>query len=259
MCLILLSFKMHSRYPVVLAANRDEFYERPSMPVAPWRDNPDILAGRDLKDGGTWLGMTKGGRIAALTNYRDPASVKDHAPSRGELVRDYLYGEECPAAYLEQIAAKADQYNGFSLIFGDTSHLYCFSNRGCLMELSPGLYGLSNHLLDTPWPKVERGKAALAALLAGSEYPDVKEILGILSNREKPDDNLLPETGVGLEWERILSSIFIASPVYGTRSSTVLMVDRRHRVVLVEKVFNTHPDPWMTAKFEFEIHQTDKF
>lgn len=255
MCLILLSFKMHSRYPVVLAANRDEFYERPSMPVAPWRDKPDILAGMDLKDGGTWLGITKRGRIAALTNYRDPATVKDNAPSRGGLVRDYLYGEEDPAAYLEKVVAKADQYNGFSLILGDTFHLYCFSNRGCLVELSPGLYGLSNHLLDTPWPKVERGKAALTALLTGNKDPDVKEILGILSNREKPDDDLLPDTGVGLEWERILSSIFITSPVYGTRSSTVLIVDRRNRVVFVERVFNAHPDPWMTAKFEFEIHQ----
>jgi uncharacterized protein with NRDE domain len=260
MCLILLSFKQHSRYPVVLAANRDEFYERPSAPVTFWDNAPDILAGRDMKDGGTWLGITRKGRIAALTNYRDPASIKDDAPSRGWLVRDYLYGTEGPAAYLEKIARRADQYNAFNLIAGDASQLYYFSNRdfsnrGRIIELTPGLYGLSNHLLDTSWPKVERGKAALASLLAGTEKPGSEEIFTILSDQSRPDDDRLSDTGVGLEWERILSAVFIVSPVYGTRSSTVLMIDRKDCVILTERVYNCHPEAWMTAKYGFRIQR----
>jgi len=253
MCLILLSFKMHPRYPLVFAANRDEFYERPSEPVSFWPDAPDVLAGRDLKDGGMWMGITRKGRIAAVTNYRDPTSIKTDAPSRGWLVRDFLFGQDEPEAYLEKIAARVDQYNGFSLILGDASQLYYFSNRGRMSELSPGLYGLSNHLLDAPWPKVDRGKAALAALLNREEKPEMEELFNILSDPSRPDDDRLPDTGVGLEWERILSAVFIASPTYGTRSSTILMIDRKNHVVLAERVFNAHPDPWVTAKFEFRI------
>jgi uncharacterized protein with NRDE domain len=258
MCLILLSFKQHSRYPVILAANRDEFYERPSAPVAFWDDAPDILAGKDMKDGGTWLGITRRGRIAAVTNYRDPASMMDGAPSRGWLVREYLSGMEDPAVYFEKVAQRADRYNAFNLIAGDASRLFYFSNRdlsnrGRIMELTPGLYGLSNHLLDTPWPKVERGKTALNLMLAGEEKPDPEDIFGILSDRSRPDDSRLPDTGVGLEWERILSAIFIVSPVYGTRSSTVLMIDRKNRGILTERVYNHGPEPWMTVTYEFGI------
>jgi uncharacterized protein with NRDE domain len=255
MCLILLSFKTHSRYPLVLAANRDEFYERPSAPVTFWDDAPDVLAGRDMKDGGTWLGITKRGRIAAVTNYRDPISFKDDAPSRGWLVRDFLHGQEDPAVYLERVAARADQYNGFSMILGEVSQLYYFSNRGRIFELSPGLYGLSNHLLDTPWPKVERGKTTLASLIDRKEKPYREGIFNILSDQSRSDDDRLPDTGVGLEWERILSAIFIKSPVFGTRSSTVLMINRKDHVVFTERVFNAHPDPWMTATFEFRIQR----
>ncbi len=258
MCLILLSFKQHSRYPLILAANRDEFYERPSAPVTFWDDVPDILAGRDMKEGGTWLGITRKGRIAAVTNYRDPASIKDGAPSRGWLVRDYLSGTVDPATYLEKIARRADRYNAFNLIAGDASRLFYFSNRDVssrvrVMELTPGLYGLSNHLLDTSWPKVERGKTAFGSLLAGKEKPDPEEIFSILSDRSRPDDDRLPDTGVGLEWERILSAMFIVSPVYGTRSSTVLMIDRKNRVILTERVYDRHPEPWMTVKYKFGI------
>jgi uncharacterized protein with NRDE domain len=258
MCLILLSFKQHSRYPFILAANRDEFYDRPSAPVAFWDDAPNILAGRDIKAGGTWLGITRKCRIAAVTNYRDPASIKDGAPSRGWLVRDYLCGTEEPATYLESVALRADRYNAFNLIAGDASSLYYFSNRDFLnreriMELTPGLYGLSNHLLDTSWTKVERGKSALSSLLAGKENPEPEEIFSILSDQWRPDDDRLPDTGVGLEWERILSAMFIVSPVYGTRSSTVLMIDQRNRVILAERSYNCRPEPWMTARYEFRI------
>jgi len=247
---------MHSQYSLVLAANRDEDYDRPSAPAAFWNDAPNILAGRDLKERGTWLGITKKGRIAALTNYRDPASVKEGAPSRGWLVSDFLRGHEEPLTYLQNLAFRADRYNSFSLILGDLSRLYYFSNRDGLFELSPGLYGLSNHLLDTPWPKVERGKEALRLLLFKKQSPLPEEIFNILTDRSMPDNESLPDTGVGLEWERILSPIFISSPTYGTRSSTVLIIDRKGHVTFVEGIFNAHPDPFpfITAKFEFRIN-----
>jgi uncharacterized protein with NRDE domain len=257
MCLILLSYKKHVRYPLVFASNRDEFYERPSAPVAFWDDAPDVLAGRDMKDGGTWMGITRKGRIAALTNYRDPMSVRNDAPSRGWLVRDFLCGEQDPESYLEGVAAKADQYNAFSLIVGDLSRLLYFSNRGPghSIELPPGLYGLSNHLLNTPWTKVEWGKTALSSLLDREEKPDTEDIFKILMDQSRPDDSQLPDTGAGLEWERIVSPIFITSPVYGTRSSLILMIDRRGHAQLIERNYNSHPEPWMTTKYEFRIQK----
>ncbi|PJC75322.1 MAG: hypothetical protein CO012_03610 [Syntrophobacterales bacterium CG_4_8_14_3_um_filter_49_14] len=254
MCLLLFSFMMHPQYSLVLAANRDEDYDRPSAPAAFWDDAPNILAGRDLKEWGTWLGITKKGRIAALTNYRDPASVKEGAPSRGWLVSDFLRGHEEPLTYLQNLALRADQYNSFSLILGDLSRLYYFSNRDGLFALSPGLYGLSNHTLDTPWSKVERGKEALGLLLFRDQEPLPEEIFNILTDRSMPDDESLPDTGVGREWERILSPIFISSPTYGTRSSTVLMIDRKGHVTFVERICNAHPYPFMTAKFKFRIN-----
>jgi uncharacterized protein with NRDE domain len=255
MCLILLSYQSHPRYPVFFAANRDEYYERPSVPVGFWDNAPDVLAGRDLKNGGTWMGISRQGRIAALTNYRDPA--KEDAPSRGCLVKEYLCGCQTPAAYLEGVAASAEQYNGFSLIVGDMTQLFYFSNRGVgtILALSPGFYGLSNHLLDTPWPKVEKGKHALGALLAHEEQPDSERVFHILSDQSKPSDSCLPDTGVGLEMERLLSPLFISSPVYGTRSSLILMVDRKGHARLMERSYNAHPDPWMTAAFEFRIQR----
>lgn len=255
MCLILLSYRMHGNYPLILAANRDEFYERPSASVSVWNDAPGVIAGRDLKSGGTWLGMTKKGRLAAITNYRDPKSFQEHAPSRGWLVKDFLCGREDPKTYLDTIAVNRGQYNGFSLILGDQSRLFYFSNRGTMQELSPGLYALSNSLLNTPWPKTERGKHALDILLSRTDDPLPEDLFCILSDRMKPDDRELPDTGVGLEWERILSPLFITSSVYGTRSSSVIMIDRRGRVMFIERIFNGHPDPWMEAKFEFKIQK----
>ena len=253
MCLILFAYQSHPLYPLVLAANRDEFYERPSAPAAFWEDRPDVLAGRDLKEGGTWLGITKRGRLAALTNYRDPLSVRPDAPSRGWLVRNFLCGKESTARYLKDLSARAGRYNGFSLILGDVFNLHFFSNRDGSSPLAPGLYGLSNRLLDTDWPKVRRGKGRLAALLSQAERPDPEALFSLLADRDRPEDGELPDTGIGLEWERILSSIFIASPVYGTRSSSILMVDRRRRATFWERVFNGGDEPWMTAKFEFGV------
>lgn len=253
MCLILFAWKMHENFPLVLAANRDEFYERPSAPAAFWEDAPEILAGRDLREGGTWLGITRAGRFAALTNYRDPASLKIGAPSRGRLVSDYLRGREIPETYLNRIKHDADRFNGFSLLVGDPAGLFYFSNRGTLQRLKPGIYGLSNRLLDTSWPKVERGKTALLALLKEKKGLSPETLFALLTDRTSPPDDRLPDTGVGLTWERILSPLFIESPVYGTRSSTVLLIDRRGSVTFAERVFNGAADLWMTARFAFRI------
>ncbi|MBT8490747.1 MAG: NRDE family protein, partial [Deltaproteobacteria bacterium] len=198
MCLILFSYQLHSEYPLILASNRDEFYDRPTAPAAFWEDAPEILAGRDLKECGTWLGITKSGRIATLTNYRDPFSIKDDAPSRGELVSNFHLSHEGPTEYVQRLQQRADEYNGFNLIFGYVSDLYYFSNRGGMaQQLVPGLYGLSNHLLDTPWTKVEWGKKRLADLVSENKSFSPGDIFHILADRSRPEDILLPDTGVG--------------------------------------------------------------
>ena len=253
MCLILFAWEMHENFPLVLAANRDEFYERPSAAATFWEDAPDLLAGRDLGEGGTWLGITRAGRFAALTNYRDPAALKIGAPSRGRLVSDYLRGRESPEAYLNRIKQDADHFNGFSLLVGDPAGLFYFSNRDALQRLKPGIYGLSNRLLDTPWPKIERGKTAFLALLKEKKGFSPETLFDLLTDRTRPADDRLPDTGVGLTWERILSPLFIESPAYGTRSSTVLLMDRRGNVTFAERVFNGAADSRMTSRFEFRI------
>ncbi len=256
MCLILFAWKVQENFPLILIANRDEFYERPTAPAAFWDDAPELLAGRDLQEGGTWLGITRRGKLAALTNYRDPASLKMNAPSRGHLVGDYLRNRQTPESYLRRIKARAAQYNGFNLLVGNDSELFCFSNRDGLQIPAPGIHGMSNHLLDTPWPKVERGKQALGELIGGKKNPSPEALLDLLADRSRPPDERLPMTGVGLEWERVLSPLFIESPVYGTRSSTVLIIDRKGHVTFVERVFNGGADPWMTSRFDFQISKT---
>lgn len=253
MCLILLAWKSDPRFPLVFAANRDEFYERPSAPAGFWNEAPDLLAGRDLRGGGTWLGITRSGRLAALTNYRDPASVKTEAPSRGMLVSDYLRSREPPGAYLGRIADDAGRYNGFNLLAGDPEELFCFSNRGDLQRLQPGIYGLSNHLLDTPWPKVAWGKGALKTVLAGDRGMLPEALFALLADRRRPPDDRLPDTGVGLARERLLSPLFIESELYGTRSSTVLLIDRNGETTFVERVFDGAADPKLTSRFDFKI------
>ncbi|MBI5604621.1 MAG: NRDE family protein [Deltaproteobacteria bacterium] len=251
MCFIVFAYQVHPAYRLIAVANRDEFYERPTSPVAFWEDAPQVLAGRDLKEGGTWMGITRGGKFTAITNYRDPGAVKTGALSRGLLVSDFLTGSESAAAYVEKLSRQARKYNGFNLLCGDQQDLFVYSNRGEMARLEAGLYGLSNHLLDSPWPKVIKGKKALSAALM-KKGPDLETALfKILSDRKIAPDNKLPSTGVGLEWERLLSSIFIASPTYGTRSSTVLLIGKNRRVKLVEKVFNGRPEPWMESRFSF--------
>jgi uncharacterized protein with NRDE domain len=219
MCLILVAWQAHPDYPLVVAANRDEFFARRSASADFWGDAPKILAGRDLEAGGTWLGITRDGRFAALTNYRDPSRHRENAPSRGRLVADFLAGAMGIDAYLDGLDPAA--CNGFNLLLGDGQRLVAYGNVARQRhELAPGVYGLSNALLDTPWPKVGAGKTALAAALAA--LPDETALFRLLRDDRRHPDETLPATGVSLEWERLLSAAFIRSPDYGTRCSTVL-------------------------------------
>jgi uncharacterized protein with NRDE domain len=224
MCLIFLAWRRHAAFPLVVAANRDEFYGRPTAPAAFWDDAPGLLAGRDLTGGGTWLGVTRAGRFAALTNHRSGGATPADAPTRGRLVSDFLLSEIAPGAYVESLAPRAGAYNGFNLLIGDGEGLHWISNRGGNpRELAPGTYGVSNALLDTPWPKLIRGKKRFETLLERRD-PDPGEIFDLLSDRRMADGDSLPDTGIGFERERALSPIFITAGDYGTRSSTVLLV-----------------------------------
>lgn len=225
MCLILIAYRCHPGYELVVAANRDEFHQRPTAPLGFWDESPQMLAGRDLQEGGTWMGIARVGHFAAITNYRDPGQVKSGAPSRGRLVRDFLQGSQSANDYLEQLRPIADNYNGFNLLLGDQTGLYYHSNQtGEIRILPPGWYGLSNHLLDTPWPKLRRGLSLLRGRLDQRPAPTPDDLLEVLTDRRVAPDADLPETGVSLEWERWLSSIFIDAPGYGTRASTALLV-----------------------------------
>lgn len=235
MCLVLMAYRCHAGYELLVAANRDEFHDRPTAPLAFWDDAPDILAGRDLQEGGAWMGITRTGRFAAITNYRDPRWVRPNAPSRGHLVSGYLQGEQPAGEALERLRSVADRYNSFNLLLGDETGLYYYSNRaGEPRALPPGWYGLSNHLLDTPWPKLKRGLAMLRGLLERRRDPAPDDLLKMLMDRTLASDAELPQTGVPLDWERWLSSIFIDAPGYGTRSSTVLLVDSGGNACMAE-------------------------
>jgi uncharacterized protein with NRDE domain len=251
MCLILFAYNVHPDYRLILAANRDEFYDRPSAPADFWTSHPQVLAGKDLKEKGTWLGVTKEGKFAAITNYRDPASWKEGAPSRGRLVSRYLTGSAGPEKYLRNVVKKADVYNGFNLLLGDGADLFVYSNRGNVRNLSAGIYGLSNELLDTRWPKVQRGKQLLKRALAKKGKELEGALFDLLADRAVPADRDLPDTGIGLEWERLLSTMFIKSPVYGTRSSTLLLIGKNKRIKLIEKNYNGEEDPWLVSRFSF--------
>ncbi len=259
MCLILLAWKAHPRFPLVVAANRDEFFARPTASAGFWDDASQVLAGRDLEASGTWLGITRAGRFAALTNYRDPARNDSRAPSRGALVARFLTGDETPAAFERMLAAEGPRYNGFNLVFGECAaaraQLRYFSNCGDrLRTLAGGIYGLSNHLLDTPWPKVSAGKSALARAL--SALPAQAPLFELLRDEHTYPDDALPRTGVSQEWERLLSASFIRSPDYGTRSSTVLIVNDQGEARFIEQTFLRGAEPGERAEFAFAITPT---
>lgn len=254
MCIILLAHQAHAEFPLILAANRDEYYGRPTQGAQFWTDAPGVLAGRDLERGGTWLGVTRAGRVAAVTNYREPEMRLKGAPSRGHLVSDFLVGDEDARRYLSGISDRASLYNGFNLIAGTHATLYYFSNRnGAPREIDAGVHGLSNHLLDTSWPKVDRGREALARVVTGEGFFSVEDIFEVLADDARALDEALPETGVGLELERMLSPLFITSPVYGTRSSTVVLFNRHQEVTFIERTFAPQKSGHEEVRYEFKI------
>jgi uncharacterized protein with NRDE domain len=240
MCIIFIAYKVRNDYPLILLANRDEYYSRPAEPAHRWANYPEILAGRDSVSGGTWLGVTDGGRFAAVTNYRDP-NEPQKSTSRGNLVADFLKSDISPNDYLEAMSDSAGDFAGFNLIVGEMNErineLYYYSNRrGAVEKLSGGIYGLSNKVLDAPWPKVERGKIALSDNLDHATISN-ESLFEILLDETLADDDHLPETGIGYEREKLLSAIFIKTPDYGTRCSTVLSFDAAFKFDFDERVF----------------------
>ncbi len=253
MCLIFLSVNNHPRYKLVIAGNRDEFHDRRTAPASFWTDTPDVLGGRDLEAHGTWLGISRSGRLSLLTNFRDPRNINPAAPSRGHLVSDFLVNGLPELEYLRIVARRGKEYNGFNLIAGTPDRLYYYSNYGQgVQRLPDGLHGLSNHLLNTPWPKVERGKKALAGLLKADSILPSELFEFLYDDRVAPDDQL-PDTGVGLERERVLSSMFIKSPGYGSRCSTVILIDRNNHVLFSERAYDLSTFAHETRSFEFDI------
>lgn len=237
MCLIVFSYQQHSKYDLIFAANRDEHYERPTRPAQFWDDHLNILAGKDLKAGGTWMGINKKGDFSALTNFRNPAIRKENPPSRGHLVLNFLKDDNSPKSYLQSVDKKADQYMGFNLLAGTLDQLYYYSNqRPNILQLDAGLYGLSNHLLDTPWPKLEKAKSRLAKIVQ-EDLISEEALFDLLADDQEAPEDKLPETGIPLEIEKKVSPIFIKSDGYGTRCSTVLLIDNSDEITFIERRF----------------------
>lgn len=236
MCLIVFAWKLVPQCPLVLAANRDEFFVRPTQPAQWWDDHPNVYAGRDLQAGGTWLGVDRHGRFAALTNIRNGHAPKQDKRSRGELVARFLREPMDARAFLDQVRETGKEFNGFNLIFGDEHAMYWVTNEdsGSFKSLEPGIYGLSNGALDTPWPKVVRAKAQFASLLCQGAPDDA--YFEMLTDTTRASDSRLPDTGVSLEWERLLSPICIESDDYGTRASSLLRVVDGGKAELRERV-----------------------
>ena len=254
MCLLFFAYEYHQDFRLILAANRDEYFKRPTAPADFWDSHPQVLAGRDLEMMGTWMGITKSGRFAALTNYRDPSLQKADKESRGLLVSNFLCSSQSPEAYLLEVSGKLDHYNPFNLLVGNLEQL-CYFNQltAEILPLKPGIYGLSNHFLDTPWPKVQKSKQALADYLVCSSLVDPETLFDLLSDSETAPDNDLPSTGITKEWEKYLSSVFIRGNKYGTRSSTVLLIDRQNQALFWEKSFTEDQEQAMDTRKEFNL------
>jgi len=255
---MLFAWHVRQDYPLIFAGNRDEAYHRPSTPAAFWDDAPDIFGGRDLDKGGTWLGVSRSGRLATVTNYRAGFARRGEAPrSRGELVASYLRSHEPPDQYLQRVIPNAAEYRDFCLIVGNLDKLCFYSNRGRgPEEIAPGVHGLSNHLLDTPWPKVRTGRERVEALLGHAEDVLVKGLFEILADRTHAPDAELPDTGVGLQRERELSPSFIADERYGTRASTVMLVSRNREVLFIERAFGPLGTPQGTVERRFTLNSS---
>ena len=256
MCLVLLALDHHPRWRLVVAANRDEFFARPTAPADFWADDPNVLAGRDLREGGTWMGVTRTGRFAAVTNVREPGRYRTDAVSRGFLVSNFLRSRAAPENFVRGLAPYGGEYNGFNLLLGDRGQLVYFTNREPeAWELDAGVYGLSNARLDTPWPKVVRGKEDLRRALEGPDDALESALFASLALRDPAPDAALPQTGVGAERERALSAAFIVTPEYGTRCSTVLLVGHDGEVRFTERTTVPGENRWTEVRHELRLEE----
>lgn len=258
MCLLVAAWRSHPRYRLIVAANRDEFHARPSAALSWWQDDPRILAGRDLQASGTWMGVARSGRLGIVTNFRDLENPPTpDAPSRGALVTRFLTGATSPKEYLDDLRGSAARYAGFNLLVGGPRTLYYFSNRDGAeaRSLVPGLYGLSNSWLDSPWPKLIRTRARFAELAAARDLQP-EALFEMLGNREPADADEIPDTGLPPEWERALSAPFVVHEQYGTRCSSLLLVERGGRTVMHERRFDAAGQQTGTSRIEFASADT---
>ncbi|WP_269521269.1 NRDE family protein [Alteromonas sp. BMJM2] len=264
MCILFIARQQHPRYPLIIAANRDEFYARPTAPAAFWDDAPSILAGRDFEANGTWMGVTQSGKIAAITNVRAPSEVRTDAISRGELVTNWLKDdkaqftgqvtEQLTEQYLQTLSDTRHRYNGYNLVFGNASALHVYNNvNNSVHPIQQGVFGLSNADIITPWPKVTQGVTSLNKYVSQHDTINTEDLFALLRNEDKADDQHLPSTGIGYEWEKALSSIFINIPSYGTRTSTILLVDSSGELSFKERTFTEKGETTQTREFSFKI------
>ena len=253
MCLINFQLNNHSKYKLVMAANRDEEYSRPTEAAHYWQEHPHILGGRDLRGMGTWLGITKNGRISALTNIRNTKELlSTHQKSRGHLVSSYLIGNQNPSEYLNDISKSGKDYAGFNLLVGNQDEIFYLNNYDNeVSSVNKGLHGLSNHHLDTPWPKVVKGKDGLKKIME-SKDGDVEDLFRLLRDNDTAENKELPDTGLSKEIEKNLSPLFINMDKYGTRCSTVVLIDHSDNVTFVERTYSNGKQTG-EEKFEFKI------
>lgn len=253
MCLLAFNWNNHPEYRLIMVANRDEFFERPSQPIHHWPSG--IFAGKDLRAGGTWLGMHSNGRFAALTNVRDMRNIKSNPKSRGNLVRDFLEGNMDCLSYLSQIEGEKDAFEGFNLLVSDGQQLYYLSNyHEGVRELTPGIYGLSNALLETPWPKLTLAKSNLSRKIEEGDFQK-ENLMGILHSKEIAPDHELPDTGLGLQRERLMSCQFIsAKGIYGTINTTVLLWKHNGEVEMRERTFDQPAGTHFDTEIKFEVN-----
>lgn len=247
MCLIVFAYKVHPETPFLLAGNRDEFYQRPAKPAHKWKTEPEIIAGKDLAAGGTWMGISESGRFAALTNYRAIHEIKENAPSRGDIVKDFLLSDKPIEHCLAQILNHSGNYNGFNLIAGTLSDMYFLTNKkDSIQKLEPGFYSISNAFLDTPWPKTEKAQRHFQSILE-KKGVDEEAIYELLIDQEQFPIEQLPKTGLTEKMEKAVSPIFIRTENYGTRCSTIVSMDSHSNISFAERTYTPG-----TTKVEYE-------
>lgn len=255
MCLILFTLNEHPKYKLILTANRDEFYNRPSLSADFWTDNTSILGGKDVKSGGTWLGINKNGRFIAITNFRDLRKENKNALSRGDISKDFLNGDLSVSQFIDQLSENRNKYNGFNLLLSDNAFesFYHYSNiTNRLEQITKGYHGLSNHLLDTAWPKVESAMHHLQIITKSKEF-EINELIEMLTDDQEAPEKLLPSTGISLELERKLSPVFISMKDYGTRCSTAILVTKQNELVFLEVTYDNKKQILAEKQFNLSL------